>query len=422
MFKKQLIIIILFLIFLVSLSPLSYAEVESLIPERITASSVLPTSKAGNYIPENVLSPNPSTAWVKGTPGDGVGESLVFYFTNFIEFDSIKICNGYQKSESTYANNSRIKTFYLIFPNGEKQLFTIQDKMSCFDYSLRGKKGSSVKLLVESVYPGSKWQDLAISYIQFFGSTKSDNTIIQNLNATKATSIEKHNSSTDKSAQTQNLESAPTIVKNSETPIELPEKQNKSIEKSLNEEPNIEKSSRPAQASATSKAIEPSKETKEDSFLDKIILAILILLGGWGVKKTTDKKDSSKNNISQNSGTISPRFGGGPEWRWNGKTLRPRFGGGTEWRWDGKTLSPRFGGATEWRWDGKTFSARHGNATQWSWDGKKLSPRHGNATEWSWDGKSFSARRGTSTIWKIEGDVPLVLVAGAIAAGILKNE
>lgn len=145
-----------------------FAAPSPIIPAKVTASSILPSSKDGSYAAENILSSNLSTAWVEGTQSNGVGEWLEFAFNETQQFNSIRICNGYQKSRGIYNNNARAKTLALVFANGESQRVNLNDTMGCFDYPLSGES-DRIKLVVEAIYPGAKWQDLAISHIQFLG-------------------------------------------------------------------------------------------------------------------------------------------------------------------------------------------------------------------------------------------------------------
>jgi len=62
----------------------------------------------GKYNPGNLYDNDPVTAWVEGVEGYGVGE----YFTADLGFmlpGKIEVRNGYQKSESVFEKNTRVK-------------------------------------------------------------------------------------------------------------------------------------------------------------------------------------------------------------------------------------------------------------------------------------------------------------------------
>ena len=62
----------------------------------------------GSYSTLNLFDGIPSTAWVEGVAGHGIGESVIFSTGTLIP-SSLTIRNGYQKSESIYRSNSRVK-------------------------------------------------------------------------------------------------------------------------------------------------------------------------------------------------------------------------------------------------------------------------------------------------------------------------
>lgn len=63
----------------------------------------------GPYNAANLFDRNNTTAWVEGVPGDGIGEVICFTIGKKLK-KNIFIENGFQKSESLYEKNNRIKT------------------------------------------------------------------------------------------------------------------------------------------------------------------------------------------------------------------------------------------------------------------------------------------------------------------------
>ena len=67
-----------------------------------------PFEDLGKYGGHNLFDKDPSTAWVEGADGDGIGETVTIEAGETLE-EAIMIRNGYQKSLGTFDNNSRVK-------------------------------------------------------------------------------------------------------------------------------------------------------------------------------------------------------------------------------------------------------------------------------------------------------------------------
>lgn len=134
-----------------------------------SASSTLPPSKTGNYEPGNVDDDDPGTAWVEGAKGHGVGEWIQVEFTGeFTEvpISKIGIISGYAKGER-FKQNNRIKKAQLVFSNGRRVSINLKDTAEMQYFSFEPVLTDKVKLVIEDVYPGTKWDDTCISEIEF---------------------------------------------------------------------------------------------------------------------------------------------------------------------------------------------------------------------------------------------------------------
>ena len=140
----------------------------------VSASSFLKSQGSNSYRPNNMLDYNPLTAWVEGKSGYGIGQEITF------EGDIPNmILNGYQKSVSSYYNNSRVKTFK-VFYNGRALCYLqLKDRMGeqSFDLPINAWKGYLVFEIID-VYPGKKWKDTAISQFSRRGCCFSTDTTI----------------------------------------------------------------------------------------------------------------------------------------------------------------------------------------------------------------------------------------------------
>ena len=139
------------------------------------SSSRLPTSKSNSYAAKNVHDFDLQTAWATNK-NKGIGETVTLDFkpSEILSINQLTFYNGYQKSEATFKNNSRVKKATLSV-NGEK-LYNLELKdtevAQVFDlgkHFLRGDGRFTIELQILEIYPGEKYNDLCISEINFDG-------------------------------------------------------------------------------------------------------------------------------------------------------------------------------------------------------------------------------------------------------------
>ncbi|QCX38217.1 hypothetical protein FF125_07150 [Aureibaculum algae] len=140
----------------------------------VIASSTL--DKSDTYKAWNIHDFDLSNTWATNK-NKGIGERITFVFgrTKTLSIHQIQIYNGYQKSESTWENNSRAKKLALSI-NGKQyayleledvrnvQIFTIDAQKFLADTNL------TFDLKIMEIYPGKKYDDLCISEINFDGA------------------------------------------------------------------------------------------------------------------------------------------------------------------------------------------------------------------------------------------------------------
>ncbi len=145
-------------------------------PFAVRASSSLKPSNGIIYEATNTKDLRLETAWVEGAKGNGEGEFLEYYFKN----DSPRvtkaiIINGYVKTPELWAANNRVKDLDL-YINGEfyakLQLKDVQAEQ-IFELPTLGRREDGKDLIltfvIKSVYPGTKYNDTAITEIYFQG-------------------------------------------------------------------------------------------------------------------------------------------------------------------------------------------------------------------------------------------------------------
>jgi len=143
---------------------------------KVTTSSELDSSKTNNYSAKSANDLSYKTAWVEGKSDDGIGEFIEYHFENKSpRITSIIISNGYQKSESIWKNNNRVKSLKLYINGTEFGVLKLKDTKTDQEFKIgtfgHNSDGSDLVLRFEisEVYKGDKYSDTAITEIYFDG-------------------------------------------------------------------------------------------------------------------------------------------------------------------------------------------------------------------------------------------------------------
>ncbi len=117
----------------------------------------------------NAVDGNRTSAWIEGRDGQGIGEEITLVFNGFYYVKGIHIHNGFQKSEDLYYKNSRPEYIRIYCSDGINQTVRLDDFMEMqtieFDEPILCNQ---LSIYIESVYPGSKYEDTAISEINLY--------------------------------------------------------------------------------------------------------------------------------------------------------------------------------------------------------------------------------------------------------------
>ncbi|GBF49912.1 hypothetical protein LPTSP4_14320 [Leptospira ryugenii] len=102
------------------------------------------------------------------TAKGAVGVSLQFDFDSKQKIDQLKIWNGYQRSDVHCIKNGRVKEFTLTGDDGYSETVNIEDAMGSQEIKLtKPFSGKSLKLTVNSIYPGYSEKGFVISELRF---------------------------------------------------------------------------------------------------------------------------------------------------------------------------------------------------------------------------------------------------------------
>ncbi len=146
----------------------------------VTATSTGSPGSTITYDASNMLDGDLETAWNHCNAGSdeslpcfdtgGVGEELTFTFDSPVELARIELFNGYQKvsgDDDRFFQNARIKDLTVRTVNGEFS-FALSDEKAPQQLEAEFGTLTTVIIRVVSAYPGSNWQDLGVSEVNFY--------------------------------------------------------------------------------------------------------------------------------------------------------------------------------------------------------------------------------------------------------------
>ena len=138
----------------------------------VTASSVQVPDGGISYNPANLLDGRLETAWNSNgrKDGKGPGITLQFSFDTPVQLRSITVRNGYQKttkqSGDLFTLNARVRGLTVVTDAGTWP-WQLTDSKDPQTLTADFGRVSSVRFEVISIYPGSKYLDLALSEVGF---------------------------------------------------------------------------------------------------------------------------------------------------------------------------------------------------------------------------------------------------------------
>lgn len=135
------------------------------------ASSTLPQDEGGSYEAANLFDGDRDKPWIEGAKGSGVGESVLLTLDKPAKVRRIGIVNGFARSEELYRANGRVSSFRVSVNDGDSFSATIPDERlvrEMFYFDLPPDSGSvkTIRLTIDSVYPGEQFEDTAISELE----------------------------------------------------------------------------------------------------------------------------------------------------------------------------------------------------------------------------------------------------------------
>lgn len=136
--------------------------------EALSASSSLPGGGSVAYGPENLVDGDPATAWNEGAAGSGAAEWVLLQLREPAPVRRLLVWNGYQKG-AEFGDNARVRTLRIEL-GGRTFAVDLLDTQGPQAVDLPGPvPAASVRLVIDAVYPGERYQDAALSEVAVLG-------------------------------------------------------------------------------------------------------------------------------------------------------------------------------------------------------------------------------------------------------------
>ncbi len=142
-------------------------------PEQSTASSYL-TEKNTRYEPQNIQYARLDLPWVEGAEGAGIGEYIEFELQSDYgekQADGFILLNGFISWDKPYLynQNGRVKKATCVDLDTNKSwTINLADTGIPQIFPCPESKGHRIRLIIDEVYPGSKYDDTCITGIMLY--------------------------------------------------------------------------------------------------------------------------------------------------------------------------------------------------------------------------------------------------------------
>ena len=112
---------------------------------------------------------NTGSCWSEGVRGLGIGENIEIHFNGNYKVSGMNIWIGHQKSQDLFYQNARPTALRVEGSDGASEIYNLEDKFGSQRVTFKTPiTANKVKLIVERVAPGNKYEDTCISEVEFF--------------------------------------------------------------------------------------------------------------------------------------------------------------------------------------------------------------------------------------------------------------
>jgi hypothetical protein len=144
-----------------------------------SASSVLPSDRWGTYHPWSAIDGLLSSPWVEAARGPGIGEWIMLTFPGTVEVHRIGLDIGYDRdegdtfrNENLFSANNRVMRATIRFSNGNEMQLSFTDERGVQMRDTDSVETTYVQVIIDEVYPGSRWDDTCVAELQVWGVTE----------------------------------------------------------------------------------------------------------------------------------------------------------------------------------------------------------------------------------------------------------
>ncbi len=143
------------------------------------ASSALPTDQWSQYWAWSAIDGSLETTWAEAgrlghepePSGPGIGEWIMLVFPETIEVQRIGVDVGFDESASYFTKNNRVKRATIVFSRGDSVELAFDDVRGVQMRDIPPVRTTYVRLVIDDVYPGSRYDDTCISEIEVWATT-----------------------------------------------------------------------------------------------------------------------------------------------------------------------------------------------------------------------------------------------------------
>ena len=149
----------------------SGVDAQSIPAGAIVAAYHSSADQEGSYIHSAKLAidGNIASCWSEGVKGLGIGENIEIHFNGNYKVSGMNIWIGHQKSQALFYQNARPTALRVVGSDDSSDIYRLQDVFGpqriTFTKPIIANK---VKLIVERVVPGNKYEDTCIAEVNFF--------------------------------------------------------------------------------------------------------------------------------------------------------------------------------------------------------------------------------------------------------------
>ena len=137
----------------------------------IAGASHSSADQEGSYVHSALLAidGDTKTCWAEGVKGYGIGESITVNFNSTYRVNGMNIWTGHQKTEDLFYKNARPLTVRITGSDGSNDIYNLNDMLGVQRINFRKPMDVNyIKITVEKIAPGNKYEDTCIAEVSFF--------------------------------------------------------------------------------------------------------------------------------------------------------------------------------------------------------------------------------------------------------------